>query len=1122
VKNGSAHAAVKTAGTRSRARGWSTSWLVGTTVHRTRAQWRLLASVVAVALLSSTLVTSLGLLVTATEQGGIRGALADLSPDQTALEVRLIQPHGGVRSAIAEVDDAIDDVLAPAGVGSASGSSASRFATLADSPVEALGYLGELDEIEDQATLTAGEWASLPVDGESTPATVPAAAATALGLAVGDTFTLDATSSDATLTIVGLYEADDASADYWENDFLHGAGNDPAFQNPAVQFYQPVNGFGPVIVAEGGLDAAGLPISFIVRDYQPRFDTVTVDDLPALLDRVRSASLDVPLAVGGSGQGLFISTNVDDSISTVAASLVVTRSTVVVVSLLLLVLAVAAMAQTARLFTDARAGERQLMRARGASGAHILGLAILEAALVGLVVALLSPPLATLVYRGIAAQPAMVAADMPLEVGIPLIAWLTAVAIALVFTVVIVVPLARRNRSFVDGEQSRGRQRAASGLMRSGLDVVVVVLAGVAFWQLQSYRSPLTGSSSLSVDLVLAAGPSLVLVAAAMVCVRLIPAASRLVDRVGSNARGIGISLAAWEVGRRSQRATAAVLLLSLTLAVGTFSLSFLATWTQSQRDQAAFAMGAPVRAAALDDGAQSDAEAQPVIRRWGVLGPQSTDVFGAATVTGSGVQVLAPSAGARELLDSGRLADEGGELVRGALTRVDEAAIGIDLPGNTRGIAATMRAGDGDPALAGVAVAARAIVETDHGVLITIDLGSFAADGEQVDLHGELTGSGVLTSARLVGVQMTLTRADAGTGAVGDDSPAVPIEFLVSAIGAVVTTDDGAASAEPLEPGDAREWDAFSAVDDTNPESGSVPGGWQLRLAAIAPADLTSTPASFSLVGWSPVGLLPVVVTQELADELVVVAQSPLELLTSGVEVRVTVATTIPHVPGAATSADLASASSGLGAAAEHANTVVIDQTQLSRALAQAGVATPAVDEWWVDVPAGEQQAYAAAAFTTDGIALDLQQAPLRVATQAALWLAIITAAVLAAVGFATHSTATLRARRLELAQLRAIGFSRRRLVGLIGGESLLMGGLGALFGVSIGLLIAWLVGPLVAVSPDGGEPLPPVVLVVPGVGVLLLVAEIVAVLAIVVLVVARVQRFAEPAELLREGGDA
>jgi ABC-type lipoprotein release transport system permease subunit len=186
-------------------------------------------------------------------------------------------------------------------------------------------------------------------------------------------------------------------------------------------------------------------------------------------------------------------------------------------------------------------------------------------------------------------------------------------------------------------------------------------------------------------------------------------------------------------------------------------------------------------------------------------------------------------------------------------------------------------------------------------------------------------------------------------------------------------------------------------------------------------------------------------------------------------------------------------------------------------------------VDEWWLDVAAGQGQAYVDAhppadgawVYSSDVLGTQLQQAPLRVATQAALWVSIAAGAVLAAVGFAMHSAATLRARRIELAQLRAIGLTRRGLVTLVAAESLLLCVLGIVFGVSIGLLLATLVGPLVAVSPDGTPPIPSISTEVPVASIALLALAMVAVLAAVVLTVATAQRRTRPADLLRGGGE-
>jgi ABC-type antimicrobial peptide transport system permease subunit len=142
-------------------------------------------------------------------------------------------------------------------------------------------------------------------------------------------------------------------------------------------------------------------------------------------------------------------------------------------------------------------------------------------------------------------------------------------------------------------------------------------------------------------------------------------------------------------------------------------------------------------------------------------------------------------------------------------------------------------------------------------------------------------------------------------------------------------------------------------------------------------------------------------------------------------------------------------------------------------------------------------------------------------VATQAALWLAMVAGGALAAVGFAVQTAAMMRERRLEFAQLQAIGLSRRQLTGIVAVQSALLVLLGSLFGVGIGLALAWFVGPLVTVSADGKPPVPGVVVEVPWLGVLALVAAVGAVLVGIVAVVAAASRASRPADLLRAGGE-
>ena len=1080
----------------------SRSWLLGATRDRLRAQWRLLLAVLAVAVLANTLITTLGLLVTATDEQGARGSLTAIPAEQTTIDIRLVNLTGTVEGADDAVTTAVQSTLGKSVTFTSAGVALTGFASVADgASVPSIAYFGQFDNVRSHATLTSGAWASeAETSAGLVPVTMPEAAADALGLVVGSTLTVELRRGSATAEVVGLYAAETRDEEYWALDPLRGKGSNPAFPKPGLSFFSPIEALGPLLVAPGALAAAEIPVSSLQLSYQPDFSSVAVEDLAGLLHRLESASLDIRLDAGRVAEQLVYRSDAATVVESVTSGLVVTRSTVIVVSLLLLVLAVAAMAQAARLLSDSRAGERRLMRSRGAAGKHILALTAVEAIMIGVITAALSPPLAGLAYRLVAAQPAMAAAGMPTSVGLSSAAWQTASAVSLAFTVVLIAPLVGRARAVAEDDQTTARPRRASGFMRSGLDLALVVLAGIAYWQLLSYHGVIDTSSSLTIDPILAVGPALVLLAGALLSVRLIPAASSLVERLGSRASGTIVPLASWELGRRSQRAVSAVLLLSLALAVGTFGLSFLSTWRQSQLDQSSLAVGPPVRVVAGGD-ALIDGQASPVFRRFGLLDLDRTDEGQGSD--GTVVQLLGVSEPARDLIDRGRLAELGGSTIGIVLRPPIVPSVGIAVPAGARHLSASARIEDTLSLLEGAVGTLRGVIEDADGIITTVSFGGVASDGLTYDVSTELpTGTGL----RLVGVQAVFDGSFGEGG--GPLAAAVQVDMA-----------EFSAAGMPLDLAPSAGWSPVNADPlGERVRTDNVPG--HLNLHVVVPAGQSS---AFSLVGWAPTAVMAVL-PAELADRYQLGPGSLRTVTTQGVEVNLQIAAPVQLVPGAATTEELDAARYGLGAGVSRASTIVVDQAALARALAQSGVAGSMVDEWWVDVPLGEGQAYAnahpdATVYSSDVLGRQLQEAPLRVATQAALWVSIVAGALLAAVGFAMHSAATLRARRVELAQLRAIGLTRRGLLALVGAESLLLCALGVLFGVSIGILLAFLVGPLVAVSPNGTPPVPSVIVELPFASIALLALEMVVVLGLVVLVVARAQRYTQPADLLRGG---
>ncbi len=1123
-----------------RVRGRSRFWRTRVLLRQWRVQWRLVLAVTTVAVLAATLIASLGVLVTATERSAIRGAFAAAEPADTQLAVRLTQPSLSADEGRERIAQAVQDVLGPA---ASSASTTLAFSEWYSVPRErqtsALVYFGELEPMAEHASLLQGSWPAAGMKDGPIPVAVPEAAAELLDLEPGDV--LEPRTPRGELQpaeIVGIYEVDDPDDLFWSPDMLHGTTWDSAFELGSYV----TDAVGPFVVAPSALQAAGIPLNRIAVGHIPDFTRVTADDLTALSNRLDSAAEQIPVGLGPIAESVDYSSSLDVIVRQAVTALVVTRATVVVVSILLLIIAVAVLTRAARLLNEARMAERQLMRARGASTWQLLSIGVLEATSIALLTAALSPLLARWMYQLVAMHPAMSAAGMAFDPGLPPAAWLIAAAVAAIFAVVLFAPALRSGGTFLEAEQGKARPQKNSLLHRAGLDVALVVLAGIAYWQLLSYRSPVSATASLWIDPVLAAAPGLALLAGALLCVRLIPAAARPVERIGAGMRSAVLPLAAWEVGRRTQGTIAAVLLLTIALSVGTFSQSFLATWRQSQVDQAAFAIGPPVR---VDSGGQPALERnelddhalgvpQPVLRRPAILASADARFTFGREPSGADAVVLGLGSSARELLDRGRLAREGGATLVDALDGEFEEPTGIALPDHVRGLSATISIHDLRVPLSGVVADVRAVVRDRQGLITTIDFGTVPIDDEEHEVSALLPAgaSGVTPDGpvELVGLHALVHISDVAASG-GRNSPERAV-LLVKDLAALIPGPDAAVRddltvvdhvAIPVEIADDWRWYGKSVRWETTVWA-TQPNGWQLGMGFWVPPSLQSNPQLYVTSVWRQFTALPAVLSADLAGTTNAERGDRFTLVVDDVLVPIEVAGIVDRVPGGGPGGQRdvldvgASGSTG-------ARTVAVDQKLLAQVLARNGMPGAAVDEWWVDVAPGQAGTYLAGvdedymAQSSELLATRMLEHPLRAATQGALVLAIVSAALLAAIGFGAHAAGSLRSRSAEFARLRAIGLSRRRLTSVIAVESLVIGVIGTALGIALGALLGWLVGPLVGVSASGAPPIPDVAVNVPWLEVGLFAVEVAAVLAATVLVVARVQRSIDPAAVLRMG---
>ncbi len=298
-----------------------------------------------------------------------------------------------------------------------------------------------------------------------------------------------------------------------------------------------------------------------------------------------------------------MTTGLPQTLAALASSLVVARSLLLIGSLQLLLLAAAAAALAARLLASQREEETALLSARGVARAQLVLASLAEAALLAVAGAA-----AGIVLGSYLAGPADVgerAARPPApRAGCP--AWCAAASPAApggpprsswCWVIIVVMwpalrPVTPGRRPAPAGPAGRARHRGAGRPGRgadrpggAGVLGTAPVLGGAR---------GCPGARSASTR----CWPwrrSLALAGIALLPLRLLPAAARLLDRLSARGRRLAAALASWQVSRRPVREGSPVLLVVLAVATGTLVLAQHQSWRQSQLDQAAFAAGADV-----------------------------------------------------------------------------------------------------------------------------------------------------------------------------------------------------------------------------------------------------------------------------------------------------------------------------------------------------------------------------------------------------------------------------------------------------------------------------------------------------------------------------------------------
>ncbi|MET9135545.1 FtsX-like permease family protein [Streptomyces parvulus] len=955
--------------------------------------------------------------------------------------------------------------------------------------------------------------------GGAVEVALPAAAAERLDVRPGTRLTLADRfdGPDVTVEVTGLYRPADAGDPYWRLDDLAGRG----VKKGGFTTYGPLLA-GPGVLG-GGRVSAGPSGWLATAD----FSSVTAGRTDGLREAARAgmAWLRERPALSGSTAA---TTSLPETLDRLDRSLLVSRSTLLVVALQLTLLAGCALLLVARLLSAERAAERRLLRARGASRARLGALAALEALLSAVPALLLAPLLAGPLTRLLAGRGALDRIGLRIEVpvwGGPGV-WLASGAAALGCALVVTLP------ALTSSLTSGGRARALPAPLRAGADVGLLVVAGVAYWQLSGQTSGAVsgdGAGGLGVDPLLVAAPALALLAGTVLTLRLLPPVARLAERRAAGGRGLTSALAGWQLGRRPMRGAGPVLLLVLAVALGMLAIGQGASWERSQGDQADFHAGAPVR-----------------VRATGTVGPGRTDTYARV----EGVREVAPAARATLplsadrtatvlALDVERAADT--MLLRSDLAEVPAGKL-LSAPGavpaGARVPAGTVRLGV-SAALGGAGGAGKGgtepaevtvTVRDRYGIPFRLPAGELPADGRRHSLGvdvapgGPLTVTGLeLVTAQPVGRaqrhRLTLTELTATTPDGTVRRPTLPRSWTASARGSAVAgpPDEDTAPTEPR-------------LAPSGPPSVEYGTGY-------VPADLYGARSTVTLrldVVQPAPPQLTAVVTDRYLDSAGARVGQRVDVQVDGHSLPVRIVRSVRALPtaGAPEAAPEADGAAGSGAAARDGGALLLDLPSVNRVLQAEDGGALAPTEWWLRPDPGATRAVAAAlrAFpdlepaqvvVRDEVAEELRDDPFGAGPEAAFTAAAGVAAALAAVGFAVSATGSLRERGAEFAILRALGAPRRRLARAVAVEQGVLLLLALLVGTALGAVLTRAVIPLIVLTPQAAHPVPDVLVALPAGRVALLLAGV-AVTPLLVTAALALRR-ADPAPALREqGGEA
>ncbi len=317
------------------------------------------------------------------------------------------------------------------------------------------------------------------------------------------------------------------------------------------------------------------------------YEKITVDNadvIQQVIDNLQSAL---------HGQRVTLYTGLPELLARYREQLATARMTLFLLSSQAMLFALYTLVMMASFLQERSQTELGTLVGRGATRGQVVGIFAVEALLLALPAALLGPVVAWGVLKSwVAASATLPSQILPeswaLAAGAAAVSW-GACTLGVYLT-------ARRNT--LELQRMQARPELWAGWQKAYLDLFVLVLGGLAYWQLNRSGSFVVEKlrSMPAADPVLMLGPSLLLVAVAMVFLRLFPYLLRFIAWAARSLRGIVFPLGLARLARAPLSPGRIVLLISLTVGLTFFASAFENSVGLRQVEMAHYLSGADLR----------------------------------------------------------------------------------------------------------------------------------------------------------------------------------------------------------------------------------------------------------------------------------------------------------------------------------------------------------------------------------------------------------------------------------------------------------------------------------------------------------------------------------------------